>query len=72
MSQPIPDGTRCRYKHRGDSVALSLGDLVVTVVRAHPKMAIMCEIQAKDGYRTWVQWSDLYVIKGGVGHRGQQ
>ena len=69
--QPIPDGARCRYKHRTGIIAEALGDQVVTLVRAHPKMAIMCEIQAKDGYRTWVQWEDLYELKGGVDHRGQ-
>jgi len=62
--QPIPNGAKYRYKHRDDQTAFSFGDLVVMVVRARPKLRVMSKVEAKDGYRTWARWTDLYELKG--------
>lgn len=60
----IEPGTRCRYRYRNDVIAMALGDLVVTVVRPHPRLDALCEVEARDGYRTWIAYRDLYPLKG--------
>lgn len=64
MAEQIRVGDRCRYRGRGDQVALALGDLVVEVVREHPSIGRMVEIRTKDGWTTWVSRETLYRLKG--------
>jgi hypothetical protein len=59
----LEPGQLCRYRRRDDLTYHSLGDVVVRVVRQHPKLPESYEIEALDGWKTWVRRSDLYPIK---------
>lgn len=55
---------RYRYKPRDGLYAIALaGDFVVNVLREHPVLCGMVEVQGSNGARDWVRIQDIYKLR---------